>query len=481
MDDKDQQNSSQDDSNQASSSEGSADDSSANQASSDKNSTTQNSQSIPPALPAPPTKSKTNWGVIVLSFLLVLLAGGSAAAGFWGWQQINKLQHELQSSVQQRDFEQHSQKIETLHSQLTALQVLPADNKKIHTELGSLGRTIRQDSRRLNSLAVQMAKVTNQDEVDWLLAQLEHYTLLAHKRLTLTHDLPGAIALLDESISIVKEIDEPQALGIMQALESDKTTLATVADVNLEYVFIQIDEVIKQIDHLAMPQVDWRTHKASDDGVGTTKGIGSQSDSELINFSDIQGWQGYFDLAKKRLSASISSLVLVQTLDKPIKPLLPPEQRVYLQQNLQLMLEQAQLSVMRRQGESFHASVSQARHWVSEYFREDTPTAKYIQKTLTQLLTLEIESPALDISRSIAAVKTFSAQWPDLKQRRQRAMQRTVQRATERANQDSKTIDPESIKRPESQPLKTKANKINETNEINETPGINEIKGAKPA
>lgn len=393
--------------------------------------TTQQSSEPSLALPAPKEKVKTGWGVPILFFLLVGVAGGFGAAGFWGWQQLTNLQNEQKRGVQQRDITEHSEQIKTLNMQLAALTALPAENQKLHLAIDNLKKIIKKETYRVNSLAEQMAKVTNHDEVDWQLAQLEHYTLLAHKRLKLTHDLPGAIALLDESISIAKEIDEPQALGIMQALESDKTTLSTVVDVNVEHVFIKIDEVIKLIDKLAMPQVTWEADNSnllsSSNLSSIEEGVAEEPNSVLTYFTDVQGWEGYLDLAKKRVTTMLSSFVRIQTLNEPVKPLLPPEQRVYLQQNLQLILEQAQLSAMRRQGDNYNASLSQAQRWLYEYFRQDTPSAKYMHNVITELLALKVDLGIPEISNSIAAVKTFAQQWPGLKQKRQSTIYKNIE------------------------------------------------------
>ena len=393
--------------------------------------TTQQSSEPSLALPAPKEKVKTGWGVPILFFLLVGVAGGFGAAGFWGWQQLTNLQNEQKRGVQQRDITEHSEQIKTLNMQLAALTALPAENQKLHLAIDNLKKIIKKETYRVNNLAEQMAKVTNHDEVDWQLAQLEHYTLLAHKRLKLTHDLPGAIALLDESISIAKEIDEPQALGIMQALESDKTTLSTVVDVNVEHVFIKIDEVIKLIDKLAMPQVTWEADNSnllsSSNLSSIEEGVAEEPNSVLTYFTDVQGWEGYLDLAKKRVTTMLSSFVRIQTLNEPVKPLLPPEQRVYLQQNLQLILEQAQLSAMRRQGDNYNASLSQAQRWLYEYFRQDTPSAKYMHNVITELLALKVDLGIPEISNSIAAVKTFAQQWPGLKQKRQSTIYKNIE------------------------------------------------------
>lgn len=362
-------------------------------------------------------KVKKSRGIPILFFLLVIVAGGSAAASFWGWQQLTAIKNEqfrvvtLQESGQK---EQQSNK-QAFTEQLNSLAPLPGAYQKLNQKILRLEKAVAEGINRGDKLAAQMAKFTNHDEVDWQIAQLEYYTLLANKRLKLTHDLSGAIALLDESIGIAKDIDEPQALTIMRALESDKAMLSTVVDENVEHVYIKIHELIRRIDQLAMPALSWTAINQSLPGKDPVTDAGPK----LKYFSDIEGWAAYLDLAIERASSALTSFVRIQTLDKPIKPLLPPEQRIYLQQNLQLMFEQAQLSAMRRQGGNFRASLAQAQRWLGDYFREDTEVARYMNTTVAELLELKIDSPIPEISGSIEVVKSFSTQWPNIKQKRQ--------------------------------------------------------------
>ena len=357
---------------------------------------------------------KKSKGVFFLFFLLIIVAGVGGAAGFLGWQQMMAVQSDLEKLVSQdqsnkRAYQQQEEKISSLRSKVASLLTLSENSKKLHKKIASLEKNVKDEQFRLTRLAAQMAKVTNHDEVDWQLDQLEYYTLLAHKRLKLTHDVPGAIALLEESITIAKDIDEPQALNIMQALESDKAALSMAEDVNVEHVFVQIDEVIKKIDQLAMPVVNWVREKATNVDVDAT---------ELKQFSEVDDSGGYFDIAVQRVSSTIKSFVRIQTLDKPVKPLLPPEQRIYLSQNFQLLLEQAQLSAMRRQGGNYQASLGQAQRWLGEYFREDTAVAKYVKASLEDLLEIKVDFQIPEITTSMEAVKSFSKQWPDIKQKR---------------------------------------------------------------
>lgn len=77
--------------------------------------------------------------------------------------------------------------------------------------------------------------------------------------------------------------------------------------------------------------------------------------------------------------------IKVQRVDQPPRPLLAPEERYFLNLNLSLALNKAQLAALQKQPMVFKASVEEAKNWVQAYFDVTHPTVQNFVQDLDAL------------------------------------------------------------------------------------------------
>ena len=78
----------------------------------------------------------------------------------------------------------------------------------------------------------------------------------------------------------------------------------------------------------------------------------------------------------------------------------------YVQQNLRLMLEQAQLALLQRSPGVYTRSLDKAVSWVDEYFQLNE-TAQALLVSLRELQQLHVDPELPDISASLALLKAY--------------------------------------------------------------------------
>lgn len=61
------------------------------------------------------------------------------------------------------------------------------------------------------------------------------------------------------------------------------------------------------------------------------------------------------------------NIVRIRHHDQAVEPLLPPEQEVYLRQNIQLALVQAQLGLLQNQQQTYQSNLERIDAWVRQY------------------------------------------------------------------------------------------------------------------
>lgn len=355
---------------------------------------------------------KTRWHVIawIRTLFIALLCMGLGGAAYWGWQMVRTAQTQLDQN--QYDIQQVRRQLEDQAEPLTQLLDQMNELKK-----NSAGQQIsqrlleeqQQDTRiKLEDLTERFNQFTITEKTDWLIAEIENLLKLADQHLELTYDVNGAMRLLDRSAELSQSINEVGALDIRQAILEDKHRLASVGQVDVEGIFLELGALADQVPHLGLPRKLFYP-------TVSRYPLAMQKSS-----SQPQNWQAQLNSMWSQLTTLFSQhLVRVRKLDAPIQPLLPPEQRAYLDQNLILLLEQAQLAALRHESRIYALSLSQAQHWIESYFDPLQSTTQDMLVTLKRLQSIDIHPIIPQLNASVNALQSFKRAWLDTKKQRQ--------------------------------------------------------------
>ena len=101
----------------------------------------------------------------------------------------------------------------------------------------------------------------------------------------------------------------------------------------------------------------------------------------------------------------LKQAVLIRRLDKPVEPLLAPEQDYYLKQNLRLMLEQASLALIDKNTIIYQSSLNKALVWLDQYFIQNDKKISEIKNNLAEMASFKIDQTLPDISTSLRLTK----------------------------------------------------------------------------
>lgn len=104
---------------------------------------------------------------------------------------------------------------------------------------------------------------------------------------------------------------------------------------------------------------------------------------------------------------SFQQLIVVRHLDKPIEPLLPQIQQQYLQQNLQLLLQQAQWALLHNQQAIYQSSLQQTKEAIQQYYIEKSPTAHTIIQQINELAEINLQTALPDLSPTLEAIDSL--------------------------------------------------------------------------
>jgi len=356
------------------------------------------SSTAPPAT-AKRTSSWPGWLALLLSIIAL------AVSGYLFW--LN-LQQSTQLAEQQTALRQ------TIDTAVTQSRSASADGiSQLQQQLAQLQQQARDDKQNIDELQQRLTRSIQQitaqqgaNRNDWLLAEVEYLLRLANQRVLMEQTATGALTLLKSADEILRETDDVGIYEVRKALAADIAALEAVPKLDTEGVFLQLGALNGQVAKLPLVPVA-KQHELPE--------LLQQVTPDTV----AESWRSDLQVIWNKLVHQFNSLIVIQHRDEPVEPLLSPQQNYYLQQNLHLMLEQAQQALLLRKAVSYQASLDKSAQWIRDYFDQDSSVTQSLLRSLEELKSVDVAPVMPDISTSLKSLKRYLQQMTELKQEAQ--------------------------------------------------------------
>lgn len=215
---------------------------------------------------------------------------------------------------------------------------------------------------------------------EWKVAELAYLLRIANHRILMERDVEGALTLLKAADAMLQELDDFALYQVRAQVADEILSLESVASNDVQGLFLRLEAVKTEISaqSVKLPRFEQVTEAAADDAGGFWSALRQQLGS-YFRFRRFDG--------------------------DGVQPLLAPEEAVYLELNLRLMLERAQLAALRREQVIYQQSLQTAADWMASYLDADNPGVARSLEELESLSSVELERPLPDISGSLTTLK----------------------------------------------------------------------------
>lgn len=333
-----------------------------------------------PRLPAAAPKAKSSFGIWLVLLVVVVLA---ALAFWWQQQELQKLKSGL---VTQAAANQQAQR---------ALETRLADNLALQQKQQQ--GDITELTQRLDSTASKVLALTNLNREDWKLAEVDYLLRMANQRILLEHEAQAPLALAESANAVLAELQSADLFPVRKKLTEEIEALKLANKVDREGIYLQLLALTQQIENLPLiePLVaeDEETMAAMEQG----EEVINPSFGQRIKLFGLRAWH------------KLSAYVRVRDQGRRVDAILPPEDQMYLKQNLRLMLEQAQIGLLREEQHVYLASLDKAQNWIRDYYPLNDQ-AQIVLNDLDQMKKNNVQQPLPDFSGSAALVKDYLRQ-----------------------------------------------------------------------
>jgi uroporphyrin-3 C-methyltransferase len=216
---------------------------------------------------------------------------------------------------------------------------------------------------------------------EWKVAELAYLLRIANHRVLMERDVSGALVMLKAADVILQELDDFALYQVRAQLADEILALESVESNDVQGLFLRLEAIKTEVrmQSAKLPRFEKTpTEKVEEPGFWTAL------------WDQIGGYMRF-----RRFEG------------ESVRPLLAPEEEVYLELNLRLMLERAQLAALRREQTVYEQSLQTAADWIADYLDPESPGVQRALEELALLSTVVLDQPLPDISGSLSALKAL--------------------------------------------------------------------------
>lgn len=321
----------------------------------------------------------------VALILSLMVAAGAAGGGYYLYQQLQQVTGIAESRASSEALQSLSDRLDerasALQDKLDSLSQRASSQTENLAQFREQLQALRQDQHGLEKRVDHLAELAESHRYEWTRSEAAYLASVAETRLKLRGDVDSALQALKEADKLLagfggRTVDARQ--GVNKAIDA----LLAVEEPDLNGLSQRLQGLSASVEDLPLRGA---VRTGAESG-GTAQQQGA-SDG---------GWRARLERAWQRFVDSISQLVVVERVENQ-PPLLAPDQRYFLTQNLQLQLEAARTALLRQQPRLYRDSLQQAEQWLGRYYDTDRTAVQAAREELHSLAKARIQAELPDI------------------------------------------------------------------------------------
>jgi len=318
-----------------------------------------------------------------LSLFALLLALGAVAASVWQWHEYRNRSAAVSADLAKKiaEFERHSKEGRDLAHEVRQ------SSGDTQAKITALESRIAESQSKQNALD-QLSEELSRNRDEWALAEIEQSLLIANQQLQLAGNVKAALAALQSADTRLQRMERPQFANVRKSLARDIERLKALPQPDVVGISARIESLIAKVDVLPLAP-DLRPQAEAPASAPVKEGV-------------VGVWERFWQDAW----SEVKQLIRVQRMEKPELPLLAPEQRFFLRENMKLRLLGARLALLARDEKSFREDLQAGRAWLERYFDARDMSVAQTATSLADLHGTQISIEAPDISATIEALRS---------------------------------------------------------------------------
>ncbi len=256
--------------------------------------------------------------------------------------------------------------VKTLESQEEVLNTLTGMIEAHDQQFAQIAEHSNDLVEAIKSLSQQI----NQDNQTWRIVQVQSYIEQAMVEISLMQDPKTAFQLLSAAQYQIQQLNDPKLAPLNDAINNDKNALLEALPVDKTELTSAINVIIQEVPNF--PQQTLEINNLAKDDASTTNGKFNWKHEIKTTLNELRG------------------LIQIRRHGEPITPYISNDQRYLINENLQLILQQANFAALQNKQGLYTQQINIAIKWLQTYYDTSNldvqDTITFLQKINTQVV-----------------------------------------------------------------------------------------------
>lgn len=283
------------------------------------------------------------------------------------------------------------------------LQAVGMTAKEAQTKMTNLDNTVKalqeakqKTQEQLMPLEQTVSELRGSQKGDterWQAAEAQYLVKLANAQLTFNQNPALALTILQNADQILQPLSNSLFQPIRQALSNDIAALRAIPAMDVDALFARLSEVNSRIDRLPLPNEPVK--------------------SEPVNrmaLPKLSWWK----TSLNQTWETLQKIVVIRRNTANALPLVLPEEKLFLYQNLHAQVEGAMWGLLHHNQIVYQASLLRAIAWIQQYFPANSNEVKVILENLQALEKINVNPTLPQITNSLVLFQNYFSAVPKL-------------------------------------------------------------------
>lgn len=303
------------------------------------------------------TTPSSRSGKFGLAFGVIVIAAGLFGYGYF---QLAKMNASLADEV--RDLQVSVQTNETALSTLKAAFASQANNESASQVSTAEAPNLLTDKNR------------------WVVAEAQYLVNAANDQLQYLHNPGLALVLLQRAEQTLAETNDTSVDGLRQAVQGNITTLTAAPAADITALYNQLNTLNATLDQMPLPATPLQEN--------------ADTDNDKVNVEGLPWWKAEW----RRTMHTLGRVVIVRYNGGNTPPLILPEERVFIYQNLHAQMENALWALLSRDQGIYQAALMRMHDWIARYFNAQSAETTAVLTQLQTLASQNIGVPSVNLA-----------------------------------------------------------------------------------
>lgn len=330
--------------------------------------------------PTPTPPRRTHWAGIVNFILTLVILGLIAFLVKYGYEELMKVNKTLTQITSDTKDQLSKSKTDISGIDQTVSELKQAAQKS--QELSA-----KQEQMIADWQAAQKGNLNN-----WYVAEAQYLVKLANNNLQFESDVNMAQMLLQRADEALGNLQDANLLEIRKSITTDIANLQALPKVDVTALYLRLNAINNQIEQLPLPVNPMQQNK--------------QETNSTTPTANASWWQTGID----RTWDMLRKVVIVRNTNTNTLPLVLPDEKTFLFQNLHAQLEGAMWAVLHHNPAVYQANLSRASAWIKQYFDVNAPATKSMLVSLEELQKENLQPSTINMNNTLQLFDAYFKQ-----------------------------------------------------------------------